>query len=179
MARNKNQMRRDVQDLALRILVVHRDFDAALLSLREAQPGFPTQSMGGGGSTLSEDGTPAGLLRFVLRMDPASADLEQLDKRLSHARRELVEIQRIVTTWAQKPIAGDDEPKALTTFETDCIACHRYCSGAPSDRLRAGFCPACHSSWQRWRKANKGDRHAWLTLRRRQIAEAQVQAEAS
>lgn len=179
MARNPNSLRRDVQDLAVRVLVVHRDLDAALVSLKESQPGFPTSSMGGGGGpTLSEDGTPPGLLRFVLRMDPASRDLDELGERMIKARRELIEIQRIVTTWSQAPFAGSDEP-TLTKFDTDCIACQRYCSGAPSDRLRSGFCPACHSSWQRWRKANKGDRHAWLTLRRRQVAEAAAPIEAA
>ena len=179
MARNPNSLRRDVQDLALRVLVVHRDLDAALVSLKEAQPGFPTSSMGGGGgSTLSEDGTPPGLLRFVMRMDPASRDLDELGERMTKARRELIEIQRIVTTWSQAPFAGGDEP-TLTKFDTDCVACERYCSGAFNDRLRAGFCPACYSSWQRWRSSNKGDRHAWLTTRRRQIAEAQKADEAS
>lgn len=180
MPRKPTHLRRDVQDLAIRILVVHRDLDAALLSLREAQPGFPTSSMGGsGGSTLGDDGTPSGLMRFVLRLDPASRDLAELDERLAKARRELVEIQRITTAWSQAPFAGDDGPVARTTFETDCLACGRYCSGAPNDRLRSGVCPACHQAWQRWRKSNKGDRHAWLTTRRRAIAEQAAQAEAS
>ena len=57
-------------NIGLPVVVVHRDLDAALVSLKDAQPGFPTSSMGGsGGSSLSEDGTPAGLLRFVLRLD--------------------------------------------------------------------------------------------------------------
>lgn len=177
MHRNHNDFRRDVQELAYRILTVHRDMAGALKTLREGQPGFPTSSMGGGGhGQLSDDGTPAGLLRFVMRQDPASRDLADLDEHLLKAKASMVEVYRIVETWSRPPSkAGLNGPRS----GGDCLACDRYCSGSATDRLRAGFCPACHASWQRWRRSEGGSRHDWLTIRRRAIAEANARSEAS
>lgn len=44
----------------------------------------------------------------------------------------------------------------------DCLACDRVVTGAPNDRLRAGYCEACYRAWDR---AGRPDRAAFERTR--------------
>lgn len=39
---------------------------------------------------------------------------------------------------------------------TDCLACEASVSGVGADRVRSGYCPACHQAWLRFRSAENG-----------------------
>ena len=176
--RRFTEIHRDARDLALRSLAMLRDLDVACANLRESQPGFPKQSSGAGGGagSLNDAGKPNGLDRFVVWPDRATTDAEELDELLAVARGALVKACRIVSVWSTEAKPGDDTP---TPIVSECVACERVVECTPVDRLRAGLCPACHSSWMRWRKAERGHRHDWLTARRAAEAQTATQSEAS
>ena len=166
MKRTIKDLGRDVHEIAQRIVAIEELLAPAIAHLRSNQPGYPTGAGVGGGSSLNEDGTPVGLERFVFRRDPAAEDLEQLDRLLLTCRRQTAEVHRLVAVWATESDRG--EP---STNGGECVACGRFCAGAHEDRLRAGLCPACRTSWTRWRSSNKGDRFDWLRGRRAEISE--------
>lgn len=176
--RRTAEIHRDARDLTLRSLALLRDLDAALRNLRESQPGFPKSSSGAGGGagSLNDAGKPNGLDRFVVFPDVASKDAAELDELLAVARGAMVKATRIVGVWSAQARPGDDVPTAIVT---ECVACERVVECTTADPIRAGLCSACHSSWQRWRKAERGHRHDWLTSRRAAAAQAAAQSEAS
>lgn len=55
----------------------------------------------------------------------------------------------------------------------DCGACGRYCSNAPDDRIRSGYCAACYHAWRRTDEGSgRMDRLAFERSRRDLIEEA-------
>ena len=176
--RRFTEIHRDARDLALRSLALLRDLDVACANLRESQPGFPKQSSGAGGGagSLNDAGKPNGLDRFVVWPDRATTDAEELDELLAVARGAMVKACRIVSVWSTQAKPGDDTP---TPIVSECVACERVVECTTADPMRSGLCSACHQSWLRWRKAERGHRHDWLTARRADRAKAAAQAEAS
>lgn len=58
----------------------------------------------------------------------------------------------------------------------DCLACHRFVSGAVNDKLKAGYCtvnPGCYSAWRRYRETEEaaGREPSHEGFRRRRLAE--------
>lgn len=161
--------------MSIRILAISRDLGPAVAALRDGQPGYPTSSAAGGGpTTLGEDGSPIGLERYVMRRDDAMADLGALDRQLLDCRRQIAQLHELVQRWTPRPEVVEVEPLG----EPTCTACERYCPGGP-DRLRGGLCNACRMAFARWRKANGGTKHDWMTaLRRAEWEAAQMEASA-
>lgn len=176
--RRSTEIHRDARDLALRSIALLRDLDVAIANLRDSQPGFPKQSSGAGGGagSLNDAGKPNGLDRFVVWPDRATTDAEELDELLAVARGALVKACRIVSIWSTEAKPGDDAP---TPIVSECVACERVVECTTADPMRAGLCSACHQSWLRWRKAERGHRHDWLAARRADQAKTAAQAEAS
>jgi len=168
-------IRHDADEINHLVAGICTNLRAALDALKDAQPGFPTTSGGAslGGGSLNDAGKPNGLDKFVTHEDVASLALSQLGARMLEARESLRDVVRIVGTWSR-----DGAASPATGLLDSCVACERHVFGG-DDRLRAGLCPSCHSSWQRWKKSNNGYRHDWLTARRAAIAEAEARAEAS
>ena len=136
-------------------------------NLRDAQPGYPTSTGGGGSSPrLNEDGTPSGLDRHLLGNDQAAVDLAMLDALTRRLRNTAADIARIVDAWTGKIEPGSQPVIERKASGGDCLACGTYCSGAHNDRLRAGLCDPCRKAWSR-STLERGD---WLLERRRQLA---------
>jgi len=176
--RRTAEIHRDARDLTLRSLALLRDLDAALRNLRESQPGFPKSSSGAGGGagSLNDAGKPNGLDRFVVFPDVAAKDADELDELLAVARGAMVKATRIVGVWSAEARPGDVTPSPIVA---ECVACQRVVECTTADPMRSGLCSACHQSWLRWRKAERGHRHDWLTSRRAAQMRAAQQAEAS
>jgi len=138
-------------------------------ALRDAQPGYPTNT-GGGGSTprLDAAGNPPGLDRYLDTPDPAAYATRRLDQLLTTLLASATELHELVTTWA---IPVTDQP----TIERkrsggDCLACSRFVSGSIDDRLRAGLCLACYQHHRRWAvEHDNADRGEWILARRREL----------
>lgn len=178
MRRTPSDFHRDVMDIAKRIVAIHDRLDVAVANLRDVQPGYPSGAgSGGGAASLNDDGKPQGLDRFVMRRDPAMADLRQLDERLYKARVEMREIHRIVSIWSSSQQIGGQPVERSAGSE--CVVCARYVSGSATDRLRAGLCNACRMRFSRWRKTNGGTRHDWMTAERGEAARIAAIEEAS
>ena len=167
-------IRHDADEINHLVAGICTNLRAALDALKDAQPGFPTTSGGAslGGGSLNDAGKPNGLDKFVIHLDPASQALDELGTKMLEARESMRKVSVIVHLWSR------DGGGAPTSELAQCVACERHVFGG-DDRLRAGFCPACHSSWQRWKKTNTGYRHDWLMARRASIAELEARAEAS
>lgn len=165
MSRTPKDLHRDVEDIAKRIVVIHKLIDPAVENLRDAQPGYPSGlGSGGGAPSLNDAGKPQGLERFVMRRDPAMADQRQLDELTVQARRLVTEMHRIVSVWSTPQRIGGEVVERLSGSE--CVVCNRYVSGSATDRLRAGLCNACRMRFARWKKINRGTRHDWMTAER-------------
>lgn len=145
---------------------MHRTFTnttltpSALNNLRKYAAGFPTQN-DGGGATLNEDGTPAGLDKYL--NDPTVADRRAIERIVQRMHADSIRLNVLLTEWTT---TANNEPE---TNGNDCEACGVHIT--KPERLRAGLCNACRMSWQRWSQRNKGERHEWLWQRRRATAQ--------
>lgn len=164
MTRPARDLLGDIIWIAARAAEIAPRVVPAHAALRDAQPGFPT-SVGGGGSAprLNDDGTPTGLDRFITQRDQAAADMYQLDVLLRTVRLRLADLYRIVSEWDAEIEPGAQPERKRTASGGDCVACGAYCSGAATDRLRAGLCVACYHD----RRRSNLERGDWLLERRR------------
>jgi hypothetical protein len=69
---------------------------------------------------------------------------------------------------------GDSRFGRQTTV-VDCLACDATITGVGSDRVKAGYCGACHRAWLRWRlgqaEAGKEPNHeSYRKVRRAELA---------
>lgn len=168
-------LRRTIVETIARLRAIEGVLPAAVDALRDAQPGFPTSSGGGGSTpTLDAAGNPPGLDRHLVTPDPARDALRRLDQSSTELLRSATLMYDIVTRWS-----ATIDPHAQPKIERrasggDCVACARYCSGADGDRLRAGLCNACRMHWRRWQGDNPlRDRGDWLLERRRTVNDEQ------
>jgi hypothetical protein len=143
------------------------DLPSALANLRDAQPGYPTATGGGGAPRLDAAGNPPGLDRYLDQPDEAALNANLI---LTHTRQMLnsaVVIHGLVTGWADSstsPHEGGVKPRR-TASGGDCVACSTYCSGTHNDRLRAGLCMPCYQDSRR-STLERGD---WMLERRRAL----------
>lgn len=168
---NRTQQHRHALETLARLSATIELLGAASLNLRDAQPGYPTSSGGGGTSPrLDAAGNPPGLDRYLSVPDPAAQATRRIDALLRSLLNEATELHSLVNDWAI-PVA--DQPTIQrATSGGDCLACGRYCSGnaTTGDRLRAGLCDACRKHWRRWQHDNPTrDRGDWMLVRRRTL----------
>jgi len=87
-----------------------------------------------------------GSFNVPTRVDPSPLWLEQLSHAVLAAAPVLLDLNRVLQV-----LARIESPEALrATGSGFCMVegCARYAPGGP-DRLRGGYCGACHSAWQR------------------------------
>ena len=78
-----------------------------------------------------------------------------------HLRALVLDVARKLDRENPKPGAGD------------CLACGRWVTGGASDRIKAGFCPAC---WMAWNRGGRSDRVKFCEERRARADERERQA---
>lgn len=161
-------LRRTIVETIARLRAIEGVLPAAVDALRDAQPGFPTSSGGGGSTpTLDAAGNPPGLDRHLVSPDPALDALRRLDQSSTELLRSATLIYDIVTRWGAPPARPDETTMARSG--SDCRCCERFVSGSPNDRLRAGLCQACYRDWLRSHSEWGGDRGEWMLARRRAL----------
>jgi hypothetical protein len=109
--------------------------------------GYPSSSMGPGirssGDSTTEtaaladdvaDEVIAALSEAVAEVSEAHGLMRRVDKRLVFAK------------------AVGESHRGRQASGGDCLCCQDFASGAPQDRLRAGFCNACWVAWSRFRQ---------------------------
>lgn len=153
-------------EIIARLTAIQPKLVDAHVALRDAQPGYPTATGGGGSSvTLDAAGNPPGLDRYLATNDQAAIDLRNLRTLTDSVLGSVTQLYDIVTRWTAEPDRTDDKP-TRTRGGGDCVCCGSYCSGADTDRLRAGLCMACYQDSRR-STLERGD---WMLERRRALA---------
>jgi len=153
-------------EIIARLTAIQPKLIDAHVALRDAQPGYPTSTGGGGSSvTLDAAGNPPGLDRYLATNDQAAIDLRNLRTLTDSVLGSVTQLYDIVTRWTAEPDSTDDKP-TRTRGGGDCVCCGRYCSGADTDRLRSGLCDPCRKSWSR----SSLERGEWMLARRRELA---------
>jgi hypothetical protein len=161
------ELKRQYLEVIARLTAMQVDLPSALANLRDAQPGYPTATGGGGAPRLDAAGNPPGLDRYLDQPDEAAQNANLI---LTHTRQMLnsaVVVHGLVTGWADSstsPHEGGVKPRR-TASGGDCVACSTYCSGTHNDRLRAGLCLACYQDSRR-STLERGD---WMLERRRAL----------
>lgn len=143
----------------------------ASAALRLAQPGYPSATGGGGSPRLDAAGNPPGLDRYLTMPDPATHATRRIDTLLAQLLAAATELHSIVDLWAT--VVTDQPVIERRASGGDCLACSRFVSGSPSDRLRAGLCLSCYQHHRRWAIDNdNADRGDWMLARRRELRDA-------
>jgi hypothetical protein len=139
--------------------------DAIALTLPD---GYPA----GGGEPVSGGDVSNPTLHAVIERE---RNLESVEDRQSDAAR-IVGLAAVDTALTDAIASLRDAHHALTqlvarlhvgqptqrTNMADCTACGRTVANTPADRLRAGYCAACHRAWTR---AGRPDRPAFERTR--------------
>jgi len=155
-----------------RITAVQDRVRDAVVALRDQQPGYPTSTAGGGSSpTLDAAGNPPGLDRYLTGRDQAAQDLHTLTRTTEQLLTISTVIYDLVSRWTQDASFEVDQPRRAASGG-DCVCCGRYCSGADTDRLRAGLCMACYQD----RRRSSLERGDWMIERRRNLQAEQEDA---
>ena len=157
-------IQRQTLETLTRLTAIHPQLTQTWQALRDAQPGYPTNTNPTHTTPhLKPDGTPPGLDRYLNTPDPATHDLKQLTH-LTHQIHQLTtQLHELTRRWTTTPTPNTPQ---RTPTGGDCIACGRYTPGTPNDRLRAGLDLSCYQSWRR----SKLDRQQWLHQRKQQLA---------
>lgn len=169
MARTSpNEIKRQQVEIIARLTASQTRLVAALEALRDAQPGYPTATGGGGSPRLDEAGNPPGLDRYLNQPDPAAHDLHQLVTKTSQMLNAACVVLDIVTRWGvasdARQIEGGGRVRQAVSGG-DCVACGAFCSGAHNDRLRSGLCMSCYQD----RRRSPLERGEWMLERRRSL----------
>ena len=164
---NANDLKRQQLEVIARLTAMQSHLADAIAALRDAQPGYPTATGGGGAPRLDSAGNPPGLDRYLNQPDPAASDLRLLVTSTLTMLNAATVAHDIVARWG---VASDDHHEGgraprRTISGGDCVACGSYCSGAHNDRLRSGLCDPCRKHWQR-STLERGD---WMLERRRNL----------
>lgn len=77
--------------------------------------------------------------------------LETETTALVNAARRIAGIRRLIEGRADARIGRQ------SSLQADCLACETPVSGVGEDRLRSGYCPACHRAWLRFAITEAGD----------------------
>lgn len=161
------EIRRQQVEIIARLTACQADLASALASLRDAQPGYPTATGGGGSPRLDAAGNPPGLDRFLNQPDPAAHDLRVLAQSTLQMLTAATVVHDIVARWgsaASSDHEGGRKPRR-TVSGGDCVVCGTYCSGAHNDRLRSGLCMPCYQDLRR----STLERGEWMLERRRSL----------
>lgn len=146
---------------------VRRDGARAIeLARNLASTGYPSSTLGDGGSRGSDDTSSTERAAGVLNQRPMVNRWADADRRLAaafavahKANQQLEhEIANIVAH------AADLDPVPVGTGE--CQACGRFCrpdKDRPGNRLRSGLCPTDYRAWLR---AGQPQRNEWVRTRR-------------
>jgi len=166
---NRTQRHRHAIEILARLTATTEHLGAATTTLRNAQPGYPTATGGGGSPRLDAAGNPPGLDRYLDVPDPAAHASRRIDTLLAQLLGAATELHSVVLEWA---LPVTDQPTVQRTVSGgDCLACSRFVSGSVDDRLRAGLCSACRMHWRRWSDAHPTkERGEWMLERRRRLA---------
>lgn len=168
---NRTQRHRHAIEILARLTATTEHLGAATTSLRNAQPGYPTATGGGGSPRLDAAGNPPGLDRYLDVPDPAAHASRRIDTLLAQLLGAATELHSVVLEWA---LPVTDQPTVQRKASGgDCLACARFVSGSVDDRLRAGLCLACYQHHRRWAiEHDNADRGDWMLARRRELREA-------
>ena len=169
-------MRTDYTRLRTELLDAHQRLGqllellpAAWTELIDNQPGYPTNTGGGGSGQLSDDGKPAGLDRHLHTVDPAADDLRTLRQAIIAAHHSATRAHRIAISWTAAPTT--DTP-GTPSRGSDCQCCGRWIAGTDTDRSRSGLCMSCYQDWRRTTDGNPHiERALWSHRRRARLAE--------
>lgn len=173
---NANDLKRQHLEIIARLTAMQIHLAEAMAALRDAQPGYPTATGGGGAPRLDSAGNPPGLDRYLNQPDPAAHDLRTLSDMTKQMLTAAAVVHDIVARWgapSDNHHEGGVAPRRAMSGG-DCVVCGTYCSGAHNDRLRAGLCDPCRKHWQRWTAGNGGDRGDWMIERRRNLLAERV-----
>lgn len=163
-----NEIKRQQLEIIARLTALQPHLAAAMEALRDAQPGYPTATGGGGAPRLDAAGNPPGLDRYLDQPDPAAHDLAMLITKTSQMLNAAAVVHDAVLRWGAPSDThheGGRGPRRAVSGG-DCVACGAYCSGAHDDRLRAGLCVACYHDQRR----STLERGEWMLQRRRALA---------
>ena len=113
--------------------------------------------------------------------DRVATLLELLDREtaaLVNSARRVAGIRRLIEG------RGDARVGRQSSLQADCLACECPVTGVGDDRLRSGYCPACHRAWLRFAVAEAGAgrdpvHEVFRRLRRASIASSQRKDRAS
>ena len=170
---NASDLRRQHVEIIARLTAMQTHLATCVANLRDAQPGYPTATGGGGAPRLDAAGNPPGLDRYLNQPDPAAHELEQLIKTTRQMLNAATVLHDIVTRWGAPSDSiheGGIKPRR-TASGGDCVACSTYCSGTHNDRLRAGLCMACYQDYRRT-TLERGD---WMLERRRALLNENIE----
>lgn len=134
-----------------------------------ASNGYPTATGGNGSRSADETtsveraaGTNNDTTRKPTRWDHANTDLARL---LDVTNRTARATNRYITDLLAHA-SDEDMLPAGTGF---CLCCDNFIRPDhkhPERRLKAGYCPACHQAWLRWRQTHHPDRGQFVHDRR-------------
>lgn len=166
---NRTQRHRHAIEILARLTATTEHLGAATTSLRNAQPGYPTATGGGGSPRLDAAGNPPGLDRYLDVPDPAAHASRRIDTLLAQLLGAATELHSVVLEWAL-PVTDQPTVQRKASAGGDCLACARFVSGSVDDRLRAGLCLACYQHHRRWAiEHDNADRGDWMLARRREL----------
>lgn len=136
--------------------------------------GFPTGRVGAGGENAAQS-TTEGAALSGWRIDPETDEAvwvgPPFDQHHALTDAAVEALERAVSAIATLATKLDEIDRVATVVRTDpsgyCGACTRWVEGTAVDRLRAGYCQACHRAWDR---AGRPDRPAFELQRKRESA---------
>lgn len=164
---SSTDLRRQHVEIIARLTAMQTHLATCVANLRDAQPGYPTATGGGGAPRLDAAGNPPGLDRYLSQPDPAAVELRLLTTITKQMLTSASQLHDIVARWGAPSDSiheGGVKPRR-TASGGDCVACSTYCLGTHNDRLRAGLCMACYQDYRRT-TLERGD---WIMQRRRNL----------
>lgn len=172
-----------------RIAALLRRLDDATLERLERRgwyvplaDGYPAGGDGAGGSSEVSRPTEQASIRRIDEppADPVAETLLNVFGALSEAAGVLGRVDRWLDHLA---VDGERAVVRAAVKEGDCSCCERTVTGTPNDRMRSGFCHACHQAWRRWQEEHpdpSGDpgarRIEFVRERRAMLAEREERA---
>jgi hypothetical protein len=139
-----------------------------------AARGYPTATIGNG-SRSSSDTTSTERAAGTDTERERDTRWDAIDQRLATYLRLIWKAGLDLETLITDIVAHASDIDILPAGTGSCVCCTtlvRPTAKHPDNRLRSGLCPTCHSAWQRFRSANRGDRGTFIAARKRQLEAA-------
>jgi len=135
------------------------------------------QGEGSGGTDISDPTGQAVIARQGRIMgDPRGEAIDAVVKHLAEARRSAIRASRALQVFNN---LGESERGRVVSIG-ECKACTELVPGSQTNRLKAGYCPACYSAWRRSEAPDGSGRlphHIFENERRVALTEASGEAE--